>query len=150
MINKTFICSTLLLSVLNLNGAMIRDNTNEIVLDTQTMLMWDDDYLNVKRETYTWIEAINLCENLTINGYSDWRLPNINELVTIIDNTTHEPAINNKFDSCANDIYWSSTTAITSASPNYKEAWKVDFNTSIVSTGNEKSTSAYVRCVRDL
>ena len=33
-----------------------------------------------------WDEAINYCKNLNEGGYSDWRLPNIDELRTLIQN----------------------------------------------------------------
>ena len=36
--------------------------------------------------TYTWGGAVSYCDNLTEGGYSDWRLPNINELRTLIKN----------------------------------------------------------------
>ena len=36
--------------------------------------------------TYTWSHAVTYCDNLTEGGYSDWRLPNINELRTLIQN----------------------------------------------------------------
>ena len=36
--------------------------------------------------TYTWSDAVSYCDNLTEGGYSDWRLPNINELRTLIKN----------------------------------------------------------------
>ena len=34
-----------------------------------------------------WAAALNYAENLTLAGYSDWRLPNIKELQTLTDFT---------------------------------------------------------------
>ncbi len=36
--------------------------------------------------TMSWSDAIDYCNNLTACGYSDWHLPNINELRTLIKN----------------------------------------------------------------
>ena len=36
--------------------------------------------------TYDWSDAGTYCDNLTEGGYSDWRLPNISELRTLIQN----------------------------------------------------------------
>lgn len=36
------------------------------------------------RKKYTWREGIKACENLTFDGRSDWRLPNIKELQSIL------------------------------------------------------------------
>ncbi|MEA2017560.1 MAG: DUF1566 domain-containing protein [Campylobacterota bacterium] len=140
-----------LLMLLNLNATMIRDNTLEIVIDTTTGLMWDDDYINVERKAETWKVSMNFCENLTIGAYSNWRLPNINELVNIADYTTSSPAINGVFLYPELEIgsYWSSTTSSASSNPDYKNAWIIDFNTSQTSQGANKLTSYRYRCVRN-
>ena len=50
----------------------------EIVIDSKNSIMWTDNSdTDIDR---TWEEAINYCETLTLDGYDDWRLPNINEL----------------------------------------------------------------------
>jgi len=33
--------------------------------------------------SYTWYEAITICEELVLNGYDDWYLPNREELATL-------------------------------------------------------------------
>ena len=38
------------------------------------------------RSTMTWKKAVNYCKNLNEGGHSDWRLPNIDELRTLIQN----------------------------------------------------------------
>ena len=37
--------------------------------------------------TYTWSNAISYCESLSLGGRTDWRLPNVNELRSIINFT---------------------------------------------------------------
>jgi hypothetical protein len=91
MMKNILIKSILLGSLtLSLNADFIRDNTKLVVNDTKTGLMWQDDAVG---STMTWANAITTCESLTLGGYSDWRLPNIRELKSIVDRTRYNPAI---------------------------------------------------------
>ena len=61
------------------------------VVDSVTDLEWqqsDDD--SVK----TWQEALSYCETLELDAKSDWRLPDIRELVSLVDPARYSPAIN--------------------------------------------------------
>lgn len=62
---------------------------------------------------YTWEEALSYCDNLTESGYTDWRLPNIDELMTLLINV--DRVLNNCQVSEANDCLswndcWSCST----------------------------------------
>jgi hypothetical protein len=119
------------------------DNNDGTVTDNVTTLMWQkqDD-----GTTRTWESAITYCENLNLpsGGYSDWRLPNIKELKSIVDNTTSNPAIDTgKFPATVSSMYWSATTYHFNTS----SAWPVDFYDGLVGS-RDKSLSTYVRCVR--
>lgn len=141
MMKNMFVKSLLLSSLaLSLNADFIRDNTKLVVNDTKTGLMWQDDAVG---STMTWANAITTCENLTLGGYSDWRLPNIRELKSITDRTRANPAISPNFTAIVSDIYWSSTTHASSSSG----AWIVNF---LNGSGgwNNRTGSNYVRCVR--
>lgn len=124
----------------------LRDDTKEIVLDTTTNLMWQDD---ATPAAMNWTAAISYCEGIGLAGYSDWRLPNFNELYMLADRSTHTPSISPVFQNvvgdAVGDIYWTSTTkdAVTT------DAWGVDFNKgNDAVTNNFKTNSHYVRCVR--
>ena len=118
---------------------------NGIVTDNATGLQWQDDYSdngdNIKYTT--WIGAINYCEALSLGGYSDWRLPNKKELLSIVDYDKYDPAIDTVFTHTASDYYWSSTTHA-----GYTDlAWFVFFGNGFTDYSG-KSDDYYVRCVR--
>ena len=52
---------------------------NEVTKDL-TELYWQKSSIN----ELTWSEALNYCESLSLSGHSDWRLPNIRELVSLV------------------------------------------------------------------
>ncbi|ETR66184.1 MAG: lipoprotein [Candidatus Magnetoglobus multicellularis str. Araruama] len=64
-------------------------NNYETVTDTCTGLMWQRDEALIKM---TFQDAIEYCENLSMSNYNDWRLPTINELLTIVNHLKHYPA----------------------------------------------------------
>ncbi|WP_457592376.1 Lcl C-terminal domain-containing protein [Hydrogenimonas sp.] len=143
MIKKTAVILTVL--SLGLWGDMVRSDIG-VVTDSATGLMWQDDYSDnggaVKLAT--WIEAIDYCENLTLGGYSDWRLPNIRELNSIVDLSRYRPPIDPVFQITESSRrYWSSTAETGRTS----DAWYVSFSS--CSRGNYDKTLVYsVRCVR--
>ncbi|MBN1766883.1 MAG: DUF1566 domain-containing protein [Prolixibacteraceae bacterium] len=62
------------------NNSRFEDNGDGTVSDKTTGLMWqkgDNPRMN-------WFEALKFCQNFELAGYSDWRLPNIKELNTIL------------------------------------------------------------------
>lgn len=106
-----------------------------------TGLMWQKEDDNTNKE---WEAAITYCKGLSLGGYSDWRLPTIEELKSIIDKTREKPVINTTYfpNTKASD-YWSSTTN----ENNTSQAWYVDFYGGAVYKYG-KFHGDYVRCVR--
>jgi hypothetical protein len=118
-----------------------------VVTDTKTSLQWQDDYSDnggaVKEAN--WKDAIKYCNELQLDG-GGWRLPNKNELLSIVDYTKYNPAIDdseNGFQNTTSGNYWSSTTSASDTS----FAWFVNFYHGY-SYHNYKSYNNYVRCVR--
>lgn len=112
---------------------------NGIANDGVTGLMWQDDssVTTIKKD---WNEAKPYCENLTLGEYSDWRLPNIYEITTLVDNTK---LIIDGIENMAPYDYWSSTVDASSSD----NAWSVNFYFG-KSAAIHKTFSLYVRCVR--
>lgn len=133
----------LILLTLSANADLRRDNSKEIVSDTSSKLMWQDNS-EAKIVYKNWNDAIEYCESLLFSGYNDWRLPNINELLSIADRTKYNPAINSVFSNVNSSDYWSSTTYASGTS----NAWVVNFYYGNVDWLS-KTYSYYVRCVRD-
>jgi len=126
---------------LSLTANFTRNDTTQVVTDSKTQLQWKDDAIG---STMTWTEAISYCESLTFATYSDWRLPNVKELTSLVDDSKTSPSIDtNVFEHTVSNLYWSSTTYTVDAS----SAWSVHF-----SYGPQyyysKSRNHNIRCVR--
>ena len=69
-------------------------------------------------DTESFIKALN---NAKYGGFSDWRMPNVKELISIEDLSKYSPAINiTWFPNTVSSYYWSSTTyAVNSSSARY-------------------------------
>lgn len=142
MFKKSFFIFILLL--LNCSTSMagnFTDNGNGTVTDSDTGLVWQKEDDNTVR---TWEGAINYCEGLSIGAFSDWRLPNVKELESIIDDSIYSPAINSIYFPNTNDSYWTSTTYVGLLS----YAWLVDFHNNEVYGSYKTINNRYVRCVR--
>ncbi|MDQ7084049.1 MAG: DUF1566 domain-containing protein [Sulfurovum sp.] len=83
------------------------DNGDGTITDINTGLIWQQEDDN---NTYTHANAILYCEGLDLgNDSTHWRLPSIDELVSIIDNGRANPAINPLFTNTNTSFYWSVT-----------------------------------------
>ncbi|MBU4055376.1 MAG: DUF1566 domain-containing protein, partial [Proteobacteria bacterium] len=81
---KFFLISILSLFILCSTAyAELVDNGDGTVTDTETGLMWQKD----EAGAMSWQNALTHCETMDLAGYDDWRLPNRNELQSIVDYT---------------------------------------------------------------
>lgn len=116
--------------------------------DYLTGLIWQSTVSNTNRD---WEDSISYCENLVTGilgfTYTDWRLPNINEMLSLIDRGEINPALpdGHPFGSPPNFPYWTST-AYAVGSPSLI-AWIVEMANGTVRT-EDKDFSYYAWCVR--
>lgn len=127
---KIIFLITLLLSYLN--AEYKRDASKQVIIDSKTDLMWQDDD---KLEEMNWVDALNYCKELRLASYDDWRLPKVEELNSIVKVDVFE----NK-----DGLYnWSSTTY----AGGDIFAWHINLKSGYVNI-NIKKDKDTVRCVR--
>ncbi len=123
-------------------------NADNTVTDNTTGLTWmrcslgqtGSDCSGGSAVEYAWAEALNE----VANDHIGWRVPNINELRSIVELQCYNPAINlTIFPNTVSSYYWSSSPHAS----NNGSAWGVSFSNGDALSGH-KSNSRYVRLVR--
>ena len=113
-------------------------NSDVIVTDTETGLIWQKTYVTDK----SWQQALKYCEESDYAGFTDWRLPNKNELASLVNYEKYNPA--SDFPDMPSEAFCSSSTYYQSDAD---YAWGVVFGYGYVGIVSKTDTS-YVRCVR--
>jgi hypothetical protein len=128
--------------------------SDDDVRDNYTRLIWQRD--GAASGLLSWNDAVSYCDALTLGGSSDWRLPTIRELATLVDEAEVAPAIDQTVFSGtsygARQIdtwYWASHQARNSSA-----SWAINFDDGF--TGFNSGAAAwntfgpsFAKCVRD-
>lgn len=157
---------------INKPDSLYVDHANGTVTDADTNLMWQkcslgfvgtnceiSTFIEVAVETeldvevktvqlFSW-QAASVAANESIVGtYSDWRLPNIKELASLVENSCQGPSVNSViFPNSVSGLYWTSSPAV-GVRASARSAWAVSFINGIVD--NEYKFQTYsVRLVRN-
>jgi hypothetical protein len=114
--------------------------TEDLVHDKYTGLTWQR---GVEHDNYTWQDANARCSSVASNG-GGWRLPSLRELLTLVDVTRYDPAIDaSAFPDTPSELFWSASPARATAGT----AWGVNFTRGSSGAGFVV-TKAHVRCTR--
>jgi hypothetical protein len=117
------------------------DNGNGTITDNITGLIWQKAPYT---DTLSWEQSLTYADTLSLSGTSDWRLPNIKELQSIIDVTIINPALNaNFFVTGGAKKYWSSTSITNQTT----RAWYLNAQFGIT-TYDAKTTKHNLICVK--
>ena len=108
----------------------------QVVSDRLTGLIWQKDYPAL---TKNWPDALQYCQNLEYDSYSDWRLPDQNELLSLVAFDQANPA--SLFPDMPGLEFWSSS----SSGP--VSAATVSFGTAGLGE-RDMADGYYMRCVR--
>jgi hypothetical protein len=132
-------------------------NKDGTVSDTKTGLTWKKcsegqsgaNCDSGNANTYTWQGALQQAQRVNNNGgfagYKNWRLPNIKELNSIVEEQCIEPSINLDVfpNTLINSRYWTSSAY----SNSLNDAWRVNFSYGSSYNDNVNS-NYYIRLVR--
>lgn len=133
-------------------NSLYTDHADGTVTDNETGLMWQKCILGLSNsgcltgvaQGFNWQAALAAANDNTDYGYDDWRLPNKNELESLVEYACFTPTINEAvFPSTFSNYYWSSSPSPLANTT----AWRIGFingDVSIIS----KNSSYYVRLVR--
>jgi hypothetical protein len=134
---KTLIILSSVITLINAEIVIVKDNVNK--------LLWEDS-IHTENSKVNHKEAEDYCENLELGSYSKWRLPSLNELLTVVDYTRYKPAILNEFKYVSKDVlYWTSTPYARSSD----EFWGVSFKDGATSNASQ-TYDRQIRCVHKL
>jgi hypothetical protein len=127
---------------------------NEDTVEKRTALTWKDPETGLEWQcqspgAMSWQKALEYAESLVLDGKSDWRLPTVSELETLLDRSVLyfklRPIVRKEVPFRDALSYWSSTTFRDETN----NAWIVMFDGAYV-LSYYKSNSYYIRCVRGL
>jgi hypothetical protein len=128
--------------------------TDGTTTDNTTGLMWMRCSLGQKWEEntcrgtaaiFSWSDGLKAATGHEFAGYTDWRVPNKNELESIVESRCFGPSINNVvFPATPPAYFWSSSPYAAAL----EGAWSVDFGYGTVNA-SVKSGFIHIRLVRD-
>ena len=131
--------------ILHGDGTATQKTTGLMWVRCSVGQQWDGSICKGEAAIFTWAEALKLANLEVFAGYDDWRLPNKNQLESIVEGRCVAPSVNLKvFPSTQSAFYWTSSPYAGLGTG----AWSVDFGYGVV-TATEKSGKLNIRLVRE-
>lgn len=141
--------------------SQLQDNGDGTVTDLKTGLMWKQcvegqsgsDCARGSAEAFTWPQALQRAQTVNSSGgfagFTDWRLPNIKELISLVELQCDDPAINlTRFPSTSadsvDDRVWSSSAVASDRN----RAWNASFDDGGGLGWDGKDITYHLRLVR--
>ena len=133
-----------------INPPDLTDNNDGTVTDNLTGLIWEQKTEKSEQGIYTFNEAVSYCDNLSLGGSDDWRIPTRSEFSTILNLGTISPALDTNYFpdytyAAANGVYyWTSSEYHDDPS----QVWKIQISFGISEAVTSQAPPYKVRCVR--
>lgn len=124
------------------------DNGDLLTVTSSDGLVWSEQTSGVPNnwQAMNWEDAKNYCSNLVIDDMSDWFLPTVEELRTLVAFDEIRPAADTSlFDVPPGSAYYWTVTEQTDHPGN---AWQINFEYGYTGPA-DKNSPAYVRCARE-
>jgi len=151
---RAAVCEDTTVPAVNPDAVYISDGRTGTVTDSRTGLMWkkcsegqtwNGSACSGAWEAFSWSAALALGVKERTGNYSDWRLPNIKELRSLVEECRVDPAINDVlFPGTPKSYFWSSSPHLIYNADN---AWYVNFYDGFPAFDNRRYKFA-VRLVR--
>ncbi|RUM66817.1 MAG: hypothetical protein DSZ06_02625, partial [Sulfurospirillum sp.] len=116
----------------------IVNETNQTVKDRYTNLLWQNQNDTASEQKTTFEEAKDICKDLRLGGYDDWRLPDRNELFFLApkgDSSENTDMFDIFHTQSSDEYYWTSS----------KNMISINLKNGLLSNTNDKNL---VKCVR--
>jgi len=149
-LNKTYYRHVLCVQGPEFPEPSIVEITEGIAKDNTTGYWWQKVAITGDSgAALTWEDALSACENSTLGEYTDWMLPDIKQLESLVNiRSSNDLVYDTNVFQDSYGSYWSSTTDASQIGT----AWYVDFLTgnvdSMSSWKEDTGMPKYVRCVR--
>lgn len=131
------------------NGDRFTDNGDGTITDNATSLMWPKDFAGAGAEIVAeklWSEALAWANELSFAGYTDWRIPNLLELASLIDLSLADPGTWVLFENDPSSNFWTSSRYVEMTT----YAWRVDTYDGTRAISKKEESNRKVIAVRSI